>query len=155
MLDAALSRRCVRRDARAALALAPASTPYLPSRSLACIYARFDSGKRQRATRTRRKIISDLPRLRRAAVVPDPSRVLENGNRCSAVIALPRAFLAGVIRVILEMDVRSEVPVIFVSIIAAKCNGWRRGKEQGRGIIRREFPGKAIFEIFKTPGVSL
>lgn len=85
--------------------------------------------------------------------MPDPSRVLENGNRCSAVIALPRAFLAGVIRVILEMDVRSEVPVIFVSIIAAKCNGWRRGEEQG--IIRREFPGKAIFEIFKTPGVSL
>lgn len=34
MLDAALSRRCVRRDARAALALAPASTPYLPSHSL-------------------------------------------------------------------------------------------------------------------------
>lgn len=85
--------------------------------------------------------------------MPDPSRVLENGNRCSAVIAFPRAFLAGVIRVILEMDVRSEVPVIFVSIIAAKCNGWRRGEEQG--IIRREFPGKAIFEIFKTPGVSL
>lgn len=70
--------RCTMHDGRCAGRVALALPPLAASLALApCIYARFD-GKRQRATRTRRKIISDLPRPRRSCRPPyiaygDPS----------------------------------------------------------------------------------
>ena len=89
------ARRCTMRGTLSLLLPRPRRISSLSRARPPCIYARFDSGKRQRATRTRRKIISDLPRLRRVAVVyaapPDPSRILENGNSSSYGVIACRA----------------------------------------------------------------
>ena len=151
-----LPRCTAMHDARDALALTPASAPYLLSLSLSrarppCIYARFDSGKRQRATRTRRKIISDLPRLRRVAVVyaapPDPSRILENGNSSSYGVIACRARFPSFL-----FFKRNNKPSLSsfsknetfrsgsMDLIISMKDRWRKKR-----VLCRQFPGKGNF----------
>ena len=116
-----------------------------------CIYARFDSGKRQRATRTRRKIISDLPRLRRVAVVyaapPDPSRILENGNSSSYGVIACRARFPSFL-----FFKRNNKPSLSsfsknetfrsgsMDLIISMKDRWRKKR-----VLCRQFPGKGNF----------
>lgn len=148
------ARRCTMRGTLSLLLPRPRRISSLSRARPPCIYARFDSGKRQRATRTRRKIISDLPRLRRVAVVyaapPDPSRILENGNSSSyGVIACRARFPFFLFFFFFERNNKPSLSSFSknetfrsgsMDLIISMKDRWRKKR-----VLCRQFPGKGNF----------